>query len=166
MLKKAELKKLFNYDPDGFLIWKKQPHRRGDLVGKRAGWTRPLPSPRRHIQIGKKLYYEHRLIFAWHFGFYPKQIDHINRNPIDNRIENLRPASASQNLANSKTSKRNISGIKGVHFCKTSKKWIVRLWYKRKLRLNKSFKSLRDAFEERQKAEKQFFKQFTPGGAP
>jgi hypothetical protein len=51
-----------------------------------------------------------------------KTIDHINRNKLDCRKENLRPANKSQNGAN-KESKRGISGYKGVKWSKDSKKW-------------------------------------------
>lgn len=53
------------------------------------------------------------------------QIDHKNRNPLDNRRENLRIATRSQNMANKRPSKKGSSQYRGVQWCKDSKKWRV-----------------------------------------
>jgi len=42
------------------------------------------------------------------------QVDHVNGDRLDNRRENLRPASVTQNRANQTLSSRNSSGFKGV----------------------------------------------------
>ena len=43
----------------------------------------------------------HRAVWAWHYGRFPdRQLDHINDNPTDNRIENLREVSGSENMLN------------------------------------------------------------------
>ena len=60
-------------------------------------------------------------------GSLPEQIDHIDGNRSNNRIENLRPANSSQNACNRKKSSINTSGIKGVHWHKQSKKWRARI---------------------------------------
>jgi hypothetical protein len=51
------------------------------------------------------------------------EIDHVNRNPLDNRIENLREVSRSCNARNTRNRKTNSSGVKGVSFDKKNKKW-------------------------------------------
>lgn len=68
------------------------------------------------INRDKKSYqiYEHRLIFALHNGYLPKEIDHINRDPTDNRIENLREVSRSENNINRKNRQKPINGRKFV----------------------------------------------------
>jgi len=159
-MNQAELKKLFDYDKAGFLVWKVRPHRRGDLKGARAGWSRPLPSIRRHVQIGKKLFYEHRLIFLWHHGFLPKTVDHINGQGDDNRIENLRAATPSQNSCNSKIPSNNKSGIKGVHFY--NGKWIATITLRHK-RKSKGFKTFEAAKNFRLSAERKLHKEFSRG---
>ena len=66
------------------------------------------------IVIKGKRYLAHRLIFFMHHGFFPKLVDHINRNKTDNIIENLREANISQNAWNRNLSKANTSGVNGV----------------------------------------------------
>ena len=50
-------------------------------------------------------------------------VDHINRNCQDNRIENLRWVTRSQNSQNHKIFKTNKSGISNVNWCKAKKRW-------------------------------------------
>src|SRR5262245_55156316 len=54
-------------------------------------------------------------------------VDHINRNGLDNRRQNLRLASQAQNLGNTKTRTDNRSGYKGVGFHRQSRLWRARL---------------------------------------
>ena len=53
------------------------------------------------------------------------QVDHINRNKLDNRRANLREATHSQNCANKGPSSRNVSGYKGLSWCKRLQRWRV-----------------------------------------
>lgn len=63
-----------------------------------------------------KLYRVHRIIWEMHNGPIPKgmQIDHINHNRGDNRIENLRCVSVLENMSNKTTYKNNTSKVCGV----------------------------------------------------
>ena len=56
----------------------------------------------------------HRLIFLLHHKYLPSQIDHIDGNILNNRIENLRAATPSQNGSNKPKTRFNTSGFKGV----------------------------------------------------
>lgn len=56
----------------------------------------------------------HRLIFLMHHGYLPENVDHINGNKTDNRIENLRAATATQNKYNRGATCRNTSGYKNL----------------------------------------------------
>ena len=62
-----------------------------------------------------------------HNGYFPKEIDHIDRNPSNNRIENLREASASQNAANRNIRKTNKFGVKNVSFVASKGKYRVQI---------------------------------------
>jgi hypothetical protein len=66
-------------------------------------------------------------VWLWHGRELPALIDHINGDRGDNRIENLRAATPSQNVCNTKIKSTNTSGVKGVNWVKRLKKWQVRL---------------------------------------
>ena len=69
----------------------------------------------RRICFEGNFYYAHRLAWFLVHGVWPiDQIDHVNGNPKDNRLDNLREASHSNNKKNCKTRKDNVLNIKGV----------------------------------------------------
>jgi hypothetical protein len=70
-----------------------------------------------------KVYKVHRLIYGMFTDMVPLVLDHINGNPTDNRIENLRPATIEQNGYNRKVNKNSSSQIKGVAFLRG--KWMA-----------------------------------------
>jgi hypothetical protein len=75
------------------------------------------------LKIKGKMYKAHRLAWAFVYGYLPEQhIDHINGNPSDNRIVNLREATRSLNLQNlRKPRSDNQVGLLGV--CKNGNNW-------------------------------------------
>lgn len=78
----------------------------------------------RIIQVNNRNYLAHQLVWILFNFEYPKyQIDHINGNRQDNRIENLRDVPALVNNKNAKKHKHNTSGIMGVGWHKKSGKW-------------------------------------------
>ena len=78
----------------------------------------------RRIQLDGRKYKAHRLAWLYLFGEWPKgQIDHINRNSLDNRIANLRDVSQSENQHNRPEQANNTSGVKGVHWHKQKMRW-------------------------------------------
>lgn len=66
----------------------------------------------RYVRVNDKCYRTHRIIFWMHHGHMPQQLDHINLDKSDNRIENLRECTTKQNAANRKP--RSKTGFKGV----------------------------------------------------
>jgi hypothetical protein len=80
-----------------------------------------------HIKIKAKVFKAHRLIFLYHYGYFPEFVDHIDGNKQNNRIENLREASKQENCQNQKVRWTNSSGVKGVSWHKVNKKWKVAL---------------------------------------
>jgi hypothetical protein len=116
------VKQLFEYR-DGNLYWKVNA---GKIkVGAKAG----TPNQNGYFQtrINGKRYLNHRLIFLMHHGHLPKYLDHINGNPSNNKIENLRAATLTENQHNRKLGKDNTSGYKGVSWFKAKNKWRVRI---------------------------------------
>lgn len=116
----AELVEIFEYR-DGELFWKVD--RRKTKPGQKAGRTKS--NGYCEVRLNGKLYGTHRLIFLMMHGCLPKMIDHIDGNPSNNRIENLRGATHAENMRNSRTPRNNTSGYKGVTLDKTSGKWIA-----------------------------------------
>lgn len=83
--------------------------------------------------VNGKLYKTHRLIWLYHNGYMPEgQIDHIDRNKSNNKIENLREVSQRCNNINSKISKKNTSGVTGVTWHKSKKIWQSQITIRRK----------------------------------
>jgi hypothetical protein len=78
-------------------------------------------------RINNKHYQNHRIIFLYHHGYLPQFVDHADNNPLNNKIENLREATAAQNQHNKLIQKNNTSGVKGVSWHKPSNKWLVHL---------------------------------------
>jgi len=104
------VRSLFEYR-DGNLYWKVRPSNNrkvGSLAGNlhRRGWIQ--------VYFGGKNHYAHRIIYLHQIGTLPDLLDHIDGNRANNRIENLRPATNSENLANRCAPKNNTSGYKGV----------------------------------------------------
>ena len=124
-LTQEEANELFEYR-DGMLYWKKLvTNKTGNLVGEIAGYIHPTGY--RLISVHGYQYKAHRLMFLYHYGHMPKFVDHINGDRADNRIENLREATRSENARNCFLTKPNASGAKGVSKLKNSDKWRCRL---------------------------------------
>jgi len=84
----------------------------------------------------------HRLIFLLEYGYLPPEVDHINGDRQDNRIENLRPATRSENQCNRPALASNTSGYPGVSWHKKSKAWCVRVMKNGKTVVQQYFKDL------------------------
>ena len=76
------------------------------------------------------MYRSHRVIYFLCTGIDPEEkiVDHIDTNPLNNKISNLRLATHKQNQDNRKKSKNNSSGVTGVIWVKLSKKWRAEIY--------------------------------------
>lgn len=131
----SRVRELFDYHPDGYLIWKARPiedfkNKRAHgmwntrYAGKKAG-RKNTNSEYIYVAINHQLYSAHRIIFLYHYGYEPEFIDHINHIKNDNQIENLRSVTYSENYKNLSMSKNNTSGFVGVRFVAKRKKWLA-----------------------------------------
>lgn len=118
----SQLRELFAYDPStGAIHWKDG--------GAGRNTEKPAGSPNGDgyisIRFGGKNYRAHRVVWAIHFGDVPPgmQVDHINGNRSDNRVENLRLATNKQNSINSHVPVRTLSGFRGVYRRPNENKW-------------------------------------------
>jgi hypothetical protein len=126
---------------DGLLYWKKVTHpNKQYMTDKPAGSIHKTGY--RHITWKNKVYKTHRLIFMLHHGYLPPEIDHINGDRQDNRIENLRPANRSENQCNRFALANNTSGYPGVSWHKKSKAWCVRVMKNGRTVVQQYFKDL------------------------
>lgn len=104
------------------------------------------------IWTNGRLYFAHQLVFLWHHGYIPEIIDHIDGDSLNNRIENLRAVTMSQNLQNTKRRRTNTSGYKGVSWSKQRNCWIAQITVNRKCKNLGGYKTKEEAYEAYQKA--------------
>lgn len=107
-LTQERLKQILRYDPEtGTMYW-----RSGRNFGQSAGSVDHKGYV--HIRIFGKMYLRSRLVFLYMEGVWPKEVDHRNRCPIDDRWKNLRCGNRSRNMQNMSLPVSNVSGYKGV----------------------------------------------------
>lgn len=128
------LRELLDYDPEtGLFTWKEKRSSRallGQVIGAEAKneYVRVLVDGRRCLA--------HRLAWLHVHGAHPRRmIDHINGNKSDNRIANLREASARVNCENHhKARKDSKSGVMGVRYTERLGKWMALIKFNGKSR--------------------------------
>lgn len=125
MLTQQRLKELLHYDPEtGVFTWIKSL--RAGWNGKQAGTLFSPPHARTsylRVNLFRKNYLAHRLAFLYMKGSMPPRVDHYDCDGLNNRWVNLRKASHSQNISNATTKSNNSSGVKNVHWERSSNKW-------------------------------------------
>ena len=144
-------------DQRGALIWVKPGHTAPQYIGRKVGWTKHAGygDGRLKANFDGKKYYLHQLIFCYHHGYIPELVDHIDQNPLNNRIGNLRPATFAQNAQNQKLHADNKTGYSGVQPTKEGT-WRAVITFKRKVYGLGTFPNKNDAIEARKAAEKSF----------
>lgn len=100
----------------------------------------------------KRIYMHHLFIKKGKYD-----VDHINRNKLDNRVENLRAVSRGMNIINTDVRKNNTSGITGVYFLKKENLWTAAITHNDKKYYLGRFKLLEDAILARKHAEEFLF---------
>ena len=115
------LRSLYAYDPDTGLF-NYRVATKMKKVGDPAGYVA------NHgyvvLLVGKKIYLAHRLAWLYIHGRWPdKNLDHINKDLVDNRMANLRECLQVENMQNKRQYRNNSSGCTGVVWNKKSRRW-------------------------------------------
>lgn len=130
----ALVKDRFFYDAiTGMLVWKDSPSVSKSWstrwAGKPAGTIAvSAKGHRKYISVvlNRKAYRAHRLVWILAYGVPPNgDVDHIDGNGTNNRLDNLRDVDRSENNRNAARAENNLSGITGVYWHKGAKKWCV-----------------------------------------
>jgi hypothetical protein len=160
-----DFNQLFTYDPDtGYLFWKERSHEdfpeakrlnswNSRWAGKRAFTYLDPKTGYYHGCVWGKTYRAHRVIWHMNNGRWPKDIiDHIDGNGANNRIENLREVSSSENSRNMKLLLTNTTGFHGVTQ-REKGKWVARIDVNLKTVYLGTFDTLEEAVQCRKEAE-------------
>ena len=142
------VRELLYYNPNtGKLFWKERPSKyfknevdarkwNAQRSGKEAFTTKSKDYRSKHGRIGAiearifgKKYLAHRIIWLYYYGCWPKhQVDHINHDPTDNRIINLRDVTASENQRNRTLQKNNKVGHNGIYYDNERKQYRAQIY--------------------------------------
>jgi hypothetical protein len=126
------VKRTLHYCPDtGKVLWKEKYSKYSSCsIGTECGGVDSHGY--RRVTLAGKTVFVHHVVWFLNYNEWPTQLDHINRNTLDNRIENLRKATKQQNAANSGKRQTTSSKYKGVTLHKQTNKWQVSIGTPRK----------------------------------
>lgn len=111
---------------------------------------------RAYISNEQRFIKMHRLIVEWDV------VDHINRNPLDNRKSNLRRATIQENNWNRSRHKNNTSGVTGVYLHKPNQTWCATIECNKQRHRLGYFINKEDAIKARLQAEVKYYGEFAP----
>jgi hypothetical protein len=148
------LRELFEYR-EGMLFRKVNVRGKRYPAGSRAGYLKS--NGYRVVRVDTVLFGEHRLVFTLTTGGWPlDDIDHIDGNGSNNRIENLRDVTRQVNRKNTRQLDSNTSGICGVGWHKAESKWRADIVVNFKSKHLGFFTHIEDAIAARKAAETKF----------
>lgn len=169
MLDYHEIRSMFRYDPNtGVLIrvWRKTW--KGNVVYHGKPITSSTKNGYSQVNINKRPYATHRVIFVYMTGKEPPcDVDHINGDRSDNRWSNLRLVDRAENLKNTGLRPTNTSGVIGISFDKSKRKWHAYINSAPNVRLNLGYHTTKDsAIAARKAAEKVYAYHENHGARP
>jgi hypothetical protein len=154
-----DLKSILKYDPmTGIFTWIKGGK------GRPASLIAGSISNQGYIKIHYlgRFYRAHRLAWLYVYGEMPSSaLDHINGNPSDNSVANLRLATAFQNQCNRSVAFSNTSGLKGVSYQTQTKKWRAQIKVNGKGKYLGSFSDPQDAHKAYCQASRELHGEFS-----
>jgi hypothetical protein len=148
------IRQMLVYDAEsGSFTWLCNRKGRAARVGAPAGSKRP--DGYISVVVDGIRHYAHRLAWQINVGEIPDgmEIDHIDHDPSNNRIGNLRLVTSSGNRKNRSPDSRNKSGVNGVYWSKNAQAWAVQVRSSRKNNHIGYFKDLQEAVIARRVAE-------------
>jgi hypothetical protein len=128
---------ILRYDPEtGVLTWRERQREHFATVRAWNAWNTKYSGTEAgkvdegrntfycRVKIGGHRHQAHRLCYLLFWGVWPEQhIDHIDGDGLNNRWDNLRDVPNQKNLRNAQQRSDNTSGVTGVSWHKTRKKW-------------------------------------------
>ena len=148
-MNQATVRSLFAYDSDsGNLVWRSKNLYHKRFNGRIAGGVEQKTGYHR-VKIHGRSYQTHRLIWLYHYGYLPVELDHEDQNKLNNRLENLREVTAKQNKQNYPLRKDNKYGCPGIHFRRGYYEVSIQGKYEA------SFKTLEEAIAKRRSLEEE-----------
>ncbi|QIN99876.1 hypothetical protein falkor_99 [Salmonella phage falkor] len=152
---KEILEKYFVADPDNGILYRKTKKGLKECCAN---------NKKSHPDVGFQgdTYQLHVLLFIMYYGYRPEEVDHKDTNPRNNRKDNLRDASRSQNNANRNQQCNNTSGYKGVSWEGSS--WRYQVRHEGKNYSKRGFKTAEEAFEASKILRESLHKEFTNFG--
>jgi hypothetical protein len=156
-------KALFNYDSEtGLLTWKFSSGQivKGAEAGTNIGNCKSK-TKYRGIKLFKLTYKVHRIIWLMQTGDWPKgDVDHIDGDGLNNKWENLRDITHSQNLMNAAVRSDSTSGYKGVSYDSRRDKWYAYINIDGKRKMLGRHRTMQEAITARRDAEQDLFGEF------
>lgn len=140
-----QLESFFSYDPETGLLTRRSNGKMAGSLDKGTGHYR--------VWAMKKSYPASRIAWKMHYGTEPEYVDHIDRNPCNNQISNLRSVSHQINCTNRRRKSDNTSGITGINWHKSRNKWQAVIGVKGKRTSLGYYTTLLDAAAARKSAE-------------
>lgn len=165
------IRQCFRYE-SGTLYWQKRPreHFATDqewqrwntrYAGTEAGSCLDSRGDKRHrIRVGNYDAYSHKIIWAFCNGEWLDCIDHKDRDSTNDRVENLRAATQSQNMANTRVRITNKSGYKGISWDKRRRRWYAKITVSGKQIFLGYFDDINLAVLTRKEAAREYFGEF------
>lgn len=122
----SELKNVIHYDPSTGIVDRHiRKYLRTDRKIPFGSITNTFGKSYIRLQLFGRLYMAHRIIWFYVHGVWPKYIDHIDGNGMNNKLCNLREVDIQENLKNKRIYTKNTTGVSGVVYLEKTNNYKV-----------------------------------------